>query len=363
MLHDGTFFCTVPAVAHRPTRIVFIAGPAERGGVATSTRRILGSLRGAGYALEVLVPDDALFPGDVWREGDVARFGPPTLDPRTWLEACLPLARAAAPDLVLGYYASAGGWVATELAEALGVPSIVSCRGNDIDRDPSHPERGARVRQALSRASAVAAVSSEMVGEIRERFGVAATFVTNAVDTGAFYPDPEAGAALKASLELGEGPVLGLFGEFKPKRGLAALRELAGPALARFTVALFGTVRASVAEEVAPEWRRVPWLEGDALRAAYNACEVVAQPSLADGMPNVVLEAMACARTVVASARAGMLDLIEDGVTGRLCSEPDEWRLALEAPFDPRLGARARADVPTPEVELAALEALIQSVS
>jgi len=47
-----------------------------------------------------------------------------------------------------------------------------------------------------------------------------------------------------------------------------------------------------------------------------------------DGIPNVVLEAMACGRGVIASAVGGLAEVVEEGLTGRLCRPGDEAELA-----------------------------------
>ena len=47
----------------------------------------------------------------------------------------------------------------------------------------------------------------------------------------------------------------------------------------------------------------------------YNLMDIVLSPSLWDGMPNSVLEAMACA-SVVASDAGGIRDVLRDGESG-----------------------------------------------
>jgi glycosyltransferase involved in cell wall biosynthesis len=74
-----------------------------------------------------------------------------------------------------------------------------------------------------------------------------------------------------------------------------------------------------------------------------TAC-VVAVPSIVpDCCPTVILEAMAVARPVVAAASGGIVDLVDDGVTGLLVapSDPDALSTALSAVVNDRDTAAA----------------------
>jgi len=75
-------------------------------------------------------------------------------------------------------------------------------------------------------------------------------------------------------------------------------------------------------------------------------------PSFAEGLPNVLLEAMACALPVVATRVGGNIDIIEDGQNGMLvdCNDPEQLSRALQAVSEDRdlakkLGAAARKTV------------------
>jgi len=96
-------------------------------------------------------------------------------------------------------------------------------------------------------------------------------------------------------------------------------------------------------------------LPGHDLVPAYGASEVVAIPSLWEGMPLVALEAAACGRPVVASDVSGMAEFVVEGTTGRLVPprSPDALATAISAALsDPeasrRMGrsalAKARAE-------------------
>lgn len=89
--------------------------------------------------------------------------------------------------------------------------------------------------------------------------------------------------------------------------------------------------------------------DDDRLAQAYSACDVVALPSREDNLPNIMVEAMACGTPVAGFALGGLVDMIEDGVTGGLAQpfDPDSLAdaiarviLAGEAGDDMRLAAR-----------------------
>jgi len=66
----------------------------------------------------------------------------------------------------------------------------------------------------------------------------------------------------------------------------------------------------------------------DDVLALYRACDVVVLPSLSEGMPIVLMEAMACGKPVVATAVRGVPELVEEKVTGLLCPPADPEALA-----------------------------------
>lgn len=68
--------------------------------------------------------------------------------------------------------------------------------------------------------------------------------------------------------------------------------------------------------------------DASALRAYYRQSHIVVVPSLYDNFPNVLLEAMACGRAVVASAVGGMAEVITPDADGLLVPAGDAPALA-----------------------------------
>ena len=85
------------------------------------------------------------------------------------------------------------------------------------------------------------------------------------------------------------------------------------------------------------------------VRALYELLELVLLPSRSEGLSQALLEAMALGKPVIASAATGNLEVVTDGVDGRLVDPlaPRAWGRAIEELLsDPgagaRLGRRAR---------------------
>ncbi|WP_093030605.1 glycosyltransferase family 4 protein [Ruegeria marina] len=70
------------------------------------------------------------------------------------------------------------------------------------------------------------------------------------------------------------------------------------------------------------------WLDQDGVRAALDAAHALVMPSFAEGLPMVVMEAMAAARPVVATYVAGTPELVWPGETGWLVPAADPAALA-----------------------------------
>ena len=89
------------------------------------------------------------------------------------------------------------------------------------------------------------------------------------------------------------------------------------------------------------------------VEAFYRSAAVVVAPSVwPDPCPTVVLEAMAGGRPVVAGANGGIVDMLDDGVTGRLVAPGDAHALSqaigmlLDDPVTAAaMGKAAAADV------------------
>lgn len=319
--------------------------PPQRGGVGVSAERHARWLGPAVERFDVLHMTADLPPGaSESREEEgytVHALGRAAREEDSLALLELAATRAGA-DLIHGFYAVPTGFVAVLAARRLGVPSVVSLRGNDVDRGLFG--RTAMLEWTLRHADRVLAVSRELAaraGGFAGRDDV--VFTPNSVDPEAFFPAAPAE-------DLGEGPVVLFAGEMRFKKGLVALLE-AAPRLPDVRFVLAGGVRkddrAAFDRLRPPNVVELPYARSpERLRALYARADLVLLPALFEGMPNAVLEAMACARPVLATAVGGVPDVIRHGETGWLLAPEDLPHLASRirgalASSEP-VGARAR---------------------
>jgi glycosyltransferase involved in cell wall biosynthesis len=216
-------------------------------------------------------------------------------------------------------------------------------------------------RRALSLAGGVTACSADLLGRAR-RLGAAAQrsrTIPYGVDIRAFAPG--AGDALLRR-RYGVPPealMVVAAGRLVEKKGFAYLVDAAAdvPGI-HVVIAGDGDLRRDL--ETRARERRAPVtfagnLDRSAVAATLGAADIVAVPSVidragnVDGLPNVLLEALAAGTAVVATRVAGIPDVVADGGNGLLVApqDPDDLanalrRLAQEPEMRARLGAAAR---------------------
>ncbi|MCB9753555.1 MAG: glycosyltransferase [Myxococcales bacterium] len=277
----------------------------------------------------------------------------------------LELIDAHALDLVHGVYATRAGYVATIAAAARGLPSIVSLRGNDLDRGLFRAGELPFLQHALTRASFVTGVSRALCERASRVFGRPVAHITNSVDATVFKPETRDNS-LVASLGLAGATVIGFAGELREKKGMRYLLPAFAEVCRRRDahLLLIGGVRRDAEEALAAFARAAPEAHARIHALDYARkparlcgllalCDLMVFPSLQEGTPNAVLEAMAAERLVLATAVGGHLDLITHGEHGALLPLDELDRLPgaieemLELPEETRsrMTAAARARV------------------
>ena len=271
-------------------------------------------------------------------------------------------ARSFRPDVVYAHFLVPAG-----LAAVLGsrAPLVVTAHGQDVANIETITGMRAATRYVVRRASAVVAVSDWLRARLEHEIP-AAIGKTNVVDCGVdldrFAPrSPE-----DARREVGWSPdgnaflCLGSLSERKNVLRLARAFERRGEGTLTFVgdgplrEALSGrpgiTLTGRVPHDLVPGW--------------LAACDVLCQPSLLEPFGLATLEAMASARTVVATQVGGPPEFVTEGA-GMLVDPEDDDALVTAlskaaALPKPNLAAREAAEAHDVRIQAARVEEILE---
>jgi len=250
--------------------------------------------------------------------------------PQSWLDAI----REFGPHAVRGYDCGWAGWLAVQSARALELPSLVSAHNTMGTCDPV--AREASCLMAVSEAVAQACIDA---GADPSRV----VTVFNRVDRERFHPDGEAADGPDGSPRL-----LSIARDTEQKN---LDRLLAATARVHAELPDLRLVHIGRSDR---DWSRWPFVHH--LDSVPNAdmpkwlrwADCLVLPSLWEGQPVVLLEALAAGTSVVTSNRDSMAEAVIDRWNGLLCNPEDEGDIAraIREISDPgvrnRLAAPAR---------------------
>jgi glycosyltransferase involved in cell wall biosynthesis len=232
------------------------------------------------------------------------------------------------------------------LAGMLGMKSLVKASlANDDLADLSRPVIGGLHRWMLRRVAACIGTSDDLVTEFRAG-GMDSDHIhnlPNGVDSDRFQPvSPTVAAALRAEMNLPAGRPIALYvGVLDQRKNILWLAEqwIANDAFGTGALLLAvgpqgrddaqGLLRARLQDLAAqhPNLFRLHDFQANVARY-YQCTDVLILPSYREGLPNVILEAMASGLSCVAARASGSRELITDGVNGFTYAPDDAEGLA-----------------------------------
>jgi len=370
---------------------------------------MISALARRGHELDVVLPyhaDFAFTAGDgvryfPYRYSPTDRFGSwgyggtmrgsSRLDPRSVLlfpAVAVALNRIVRRRLALEKYSAVhahwlipNAWLAASPATSRQVPFVISLHGSDV----SVAEKNAMLRSIAQRTFRAAGGVTACSDDLRQRAialgasPASTRTVHYGVDTDLFVPDRRAAAArAKLGAVADETLLVVAVGRLVEKKGFKYLIDAVGQVEGVHLAILGeGDLRPELERQAHSSGASITLtgeLDRNGVAAALAAADVVAVPSVVDtggnvdGLPNTLLEALAAGRPVVASAIAGIPEVVTDEQNGLLVPERDVDALAAalaelrnRPELRSQLGAEARRRA-LRELDWAATAAAIEEV-
>lgn len=330
--------------------------PPDVGGVGESVARIAGFLQGAGYEVHVAVfhskqrkaegyhrsscetvEQDGIF---VHRLAPASRSNAAIIqDHRSEVYFQLKqLHRIHQFELFHAFFINETGFLTTLLAKEENIPIINSVRGSDLHKHVFSPKQFSQITWTLDQSDWVTFVSRDlqkrgqvMVPGLAER----STAFLNSIQPVAFaeLPQPCLADQLK-------GLVVGSVGRFRDKKGLEYLLDACASMVSQMPLTLL--LVGDFAERERPYWEAAIQASGMADHTVITGMipreeglaylrymDVYAIPSLHDGCPNALLEAMLSGRAIVGSNIDAIGEILADGENGLVVPPGDSAALEV----------------------------------
>jgi teichuronic acid biosynthesis glycosyltransferase TuaC len=244
-------------------------------------------------------------------------------------------------DVIHAHMMVPDGWAASRIGPELAVPTVGTAHRADVLDIPAQGAKSRmRVAEAIQGLDAVVTVS-RAIGDAADAIARPKrpiTVVPNGADADVFMPR-DAGEARGRLGIPADAAVISYVGKLVPRKGVDTLVEAMGllarreGGAPRLVMAGIGPMRDGL-EHRARELGiadRITWLgkvPHDDVGWVMSTGDVFVLPSLSEGLPTVVCEAMACGLAVVATAVDGTPEIVDDPATGLLVQPHDADGLA-----------------------------------
>jgi glycosyltransferase involved in cell wall biosynthesis len=264
----------------------------------------------------------------------------------------LPHVRSFAPDLIFSIFLYPDGYAAARIGKVLSVPVVAMSIGSDLNNIGDRIS-GMLTRTAVREADFVVTKSEDLrrkavlMGASPERTRT----VLNGCDLSAFVVRDRSEARHTLQIDP-HSEVIVYIGRMDVKKGLRELVEAAASMCQQrpnLHVYLIGEgpdrplIESAIRANNATSYTHaIPACSFADVAVWMAAADLVTLPSYMEGCPNVVLEALACGRPVVATNVGGIPEIMSDAC-GRLVPprDPAELARALASVLDTTWDAQA----------------------
>ena len=259
--------------------------------------------------------------------------------------ALLPHVRSFAPDLIFSIFLYPDAYAALQIGKALSVPVVAMSIGSDINNIGDRIS-ASHTRTVLREADFLVTVSDDLrrkavsMGAAAEKTRA----IVNGCDLSVFHTGDRIEARRKLQLDPHSAAVV-YIGRMDVRKGLRELIDAGAslhPQRPNLQIYLVGEgpdrplLEAAIQAHNAGAYiHALPGCAPDEVPLWMAAADLVALPSYMEGCPNVVLEALACGRPVVATNVGGIPEIMSDAC-GRLVPprEPAALAQALASVLD-----------------------------
>ena len=239
-------------------------------------------------------------------------------------------------DLVHAFFINETGFLTTMLAKENNIPVINSVRGADLHKHIFDCQQQKQIAWILENSDWTTFVSCDLLHRAR-------LFVPNIIHKSSAFlnsiapvdfsslPTPPLATKLK-------GTVIGSVGNFRDKKGIEHLLDACWELKTESTLLFVGEFVPKEAEywqqELASSGLQdkiviTGKISREEALAYLPYMDIFAIPSLNDGCPNALLEAMLAERAVVGTNVDAIAEIIEDGVNGLLVNPYSSEELAI----------------------------------
>jgi glycosyltransferase involved in cell wall biosynthesis len=243
-------------------------------------------------------------------------------------------------NCIFALWAYPDGFASVLIAKILKKPILIQILGSDINHYVDYYLRRKMIYYTLKNSDAVTAVSNALKKRVID-IGIPeekVTFNPNGVDTAKFYPSDK--YETQKRLNLPQKKYIILFvGNLVSVKGISYLLEALHIIKNDFDKNILliiigdGILKNNLENQV----KRLELIENVEFKGVrphneipfwMNASDLLCLPSLNEGMPNVVLEALACGKPVVATNVGGIPEIIQNEKNGILVKPCDPEQLA-----------------------------------
>lgn len=245
-------------------------------------------------------------------------------------------------DLIHSHFTWSSGFVGSVLKEEYRIPFIVTAHGYDINNLPFRDnEWRDQIKSILDNADYIITVSNKNLEYINKlNIKTPVTVIPNGFRNNLFFPMDQIECRRKLNLPLGKKIIL-TVGNFVEEKGhkyliktLSKIIKVDKNVLCVIIGSgiLEGTINKLIKKEELNGFIKLPGrIPHHEIAIWMNACDLFVLPSISEGNPTVMFEALGCGKPVIGTAVGGIPEIIKSNEHGLVCkpADPDELAEAL----------------------------------